>query len=499
MTMEYQYQKKNITRDLKDIQKTFEHVLAADLWQMDNEKLNSTVKGIMHLPVIVGIKIHSVDGKYLAVGGIIKQNSKVGNVGMNVNLLGLNDVQANVRQGEVYKYQVFEHHFPITYTRNDKTRKLAQATIYSNASVILRRIKLGFLLLAVSTVIKIIVLWLMFMLLFKVFLRNPLAALTDATRQVDLDDLEKAKVKIKGSEKDELGVLGKSFNSMIENLQTSLDQRKHSEQQREKLFLTVEAQNQQLEANQQELSLKNEELQSIVYISSHDLKTPLVNINGFSAMLIEHCDEMKELLKKCATDTDTKKEITSLLNDGIPTDLEYIATSTKRMQRLIEGLLQVSRIGTVEIKTKNINMNDLVSEIIDNVKYKTEDLDAEIALEYLPDCTGNKHQITQVFTNLIDNALKYLSPKRKGRIKITGKTKNKESIYCIEDNGIGINPAYHGKVFEIYHRLDPQTSTEGDGLGLTIVRRILDRHKGRIWLESELEKGSKFFVAIPAK
>jgi light-regulated signal transduction histidine kinase (bacteriophytochrome) len=144
-------------------------------------------------------------------------------------------------------------------------------------------------------------------------------------------------------------------------------------------------------------------------------------------------------------------------------------------------------------------MNNVLSEIIDTVKYKTKDLDAEIVFENLPDCTGDKDQITQVFTNLIDNALNYLSPDRKGIISITGKTKNKENIYCIEDNGIGINPAYHGKVFEIYHRLNPQTSTEGDGLGLTIVRRILDRHKGRIWLESEPEKGSKFFIALPTK
>lgn len=313
-----------------------------------------------------------------------------------------------------------------------------------------------------------------------------------------------------------------------------ITERKQAEEEREKLFGTIEAQNQQLTASEQqlrasnqqlsaneqqlrasnqqtnalnqqliasqrELSLKNEELQSIVYISSHDLKTPLVNINGFSALLVEHCDDMKELLKKCDMDDEIKKAITSLLNEDIPTDLEYISTSAQRMKRLIEGLLQVSRIGTVEIKTRKINMNDVAGEIIDNVKYKTEDLSAKIVLEDLPDCTGDKDQITQVFTNLIDNALKYLSPDRKGRIKITGKTEDGKSIYCVEDNGMGIKQAYHGKVFEIYHRLNPRTSTEGDGLGLTIVRRILDRHKGTIRVESEPGKGSKFFVEIPTK
>ena len=120
-------------------------------------------------------------------------------------------------------------------------------------------------------------------------------------------------------------------------------------------------------------------------------------------------------------------------------------------------------------------------------------------MEDLPDCIGDNNQTTQVFTNLIDNALKYLSPKRRGRIKITGKTENNNSVYCIEDNGIGIREDYYGKIFEIYHRLNPRTSTEGDGLGLTIVRRILDRHEGKIWVESEPDKGTKFFVEIPAK
>lgn len=262
----------------------------------------------------------------------------------------------------------------------------------------------------------------------------------------------------------------------------------------EEVILTNER---QLNELNQQLSLKNEELQSIVYISSHDLKTPLVNINGFSALLIEHCEKMKELLNKCDIDAETKKEITVLLNDDIPTDLDYISTSTQRMERLIEGLLQVSRIGTVKIEVQKINMKDLVAEIINNVKYKMEELGAEITFEDLPDCTGDKNQITQVFMNLIDNSLKYLSGDRKGWITITGKTKDKESIYRVKDNGIGINPAYQGKIFEIYHRLNPQTATEGDGLGLTIVQRVLDRHKGRIWVESEEGKGSKFFVALP--
>ena len=295
----------------------------------------------------------------------------------------------------------------------------------------------------------------------------------------------------------QLRASNQQLSASEQQLQASNQQLSANEQQLRASNQQTNALNQQLIANQRELGLKNEELQSIVYISSHDLKTPLVNINGFSALLIEHCEKMKELLNKCDIDAETKKEITVLLNDDIPTDLDYISTSTQRMERLIEGLLQVSRIGTVKIEVQKINMKDLVAEIINNVKYKMEELGAEITFEDLPDCTGDKNQITQVFMNLIDNSLKYLSGDRKGWITITGKTKDKESIYRVKDNGIGINPAYQGKIFEIYHRLNPQTATEGDGLGLTIVQRVLDRHKGRIWVESEEGKGSKFFVALP--
>jgi len=313
-----------------------------------------------------------------------------------------------------------------------------------------------------------------------------------------LKTVEASNLRLVASEQ-QLRASNQQLGASEQQLRASNQQLHANEQQLRASNQQANALNQQLIANQRELSLKNEELQSIVYISSHDLKTPLVNIAGFSEVLSEHCAEMKGMLNKCDTDAETQKAITSLLNEDIPTDLDYISTSAHRMKRLIEGLLQVSRIGTVELKPEKINMSAVVGEILNNVKYKTEELGAEIVLEDLPDCTGDKHQITQVFTNLIDNSLKYLRCDKKGCIKITGKTEKAKNIYCVEDNGVGIKKAYYGKIFEIYHRLNPQEAIEGDGLGLTIVRRILDRHKGRIWVESEADKGSKFFVEIPVK
>jgi signal transduction histidine kinase len=121
-----------------------------------------------------------------------------------------------------------------------------------------------------------------------------------------------------------------------------------------------------------------------------------------------------------------------------------------------------------------------------------------VVLEELPGCVGDRDQIDQAFSNLLNNAVKYLHPKRKGLIKIWGRQEGSMSVYCVEDNGVGIPPEHQDRVFEIFHRVDPAGGVAGDGLGLSIVSRILDRHQGRIWLESEPGKGSKFFVALPA-
>ena len=115
----------------------------------------------------------------------------------------------------------------------------------------------------------------------------------------------------------------------------------------------------------------------------------------------------------------------------------------------------------------------------------------------LPSCFGNDDQITQMFSNLLNNALKYLDPSRPGKIHITGRQEGDRIIYCVADNGIGIPVKYQKRVFEIFHRLNPE-DTNGEGLGLTIVSKIIGSHGGDIWIESEPGKGSRFFISLSA-
>jgi signal transduction histidine kinase len=142
-------------------------------------------------------------------------------------------------------------------------------------------------------------------------------------------------------------------------------------------------------------------------------------------------------------------------------------------------------------------MNKVMSNVLDVFEFRFQTIDTEVEMGDLPPCLGDETQIGQVFANLVDNALKYRNSDRPGIIRISGRNEGEEVIYCVEDDGLGIAPEHQQKIYEIFHRLNPDQN-HGEGLGLTIVHRILDRHRGKIWVESEPGHGSKFFVSLPA-
>jgi signal transduction histidine kinase len=168
------------------------------------------------------------------------------------------------------------------------------------------------------------------------------------------------------------------------------------------------------------------------------------------------------------------------------------------MDSLLSGLLRLSRLGRAALNMKQLDMNKLMSDVVASFEFQVKEMGATLEVEELPPCMGDETQINQVFSNLLDNALKFLDPSRPGVIKISGNEEKNQVVYCVKDNGIGIGEKDKETIFEIFRRLNP-VDKPGEGLGLTIVRKILDRHEGRIWVESDLGKGSKFFAALPAK
>ncbi|MGN6643965.1 MAG: sensor histidine kinase [Verrucomicrobiota bacterium] len=247
----------------------------------------------------------------------------------------------------------------------------------------------------------------------------------------------------------------------------------------------------------QTLAEKNKELETIVYIASHDLRSPLVNIQGFSQELSHACHTLRQRLATGETGATELADVQRLLVEEIPEALEFIQAGVVKIDTLLAGFLRYSRLGRAALKIEPMDVNAMLSTIVQAMEFQVKRSGVDLQIEKLPDCLGDATLINQVFTNLLENALKYLSPKRPGKITISGRVEKGRAIYSVRDNGVGIAPEHQGKIFEIFHRLNPRES-EGEGLGLTITQRILERHNGKIWVESEPDQGAVFFVSLLA-
>ncbi len=233
-----------------------------------------------------------------------------------------------------------------------------------------------------------------------------------------------------------------------------------------------------------------------MHVISHDLRAPIVTIQGFCQELTMACDRLKTLFEEEAMSDGARESINPLVTQDIPEAVRFIRAGADSVNTVTSGILRFIRLGQIDIQWERLDMNRLMMGIVSSMEFQLKEKGVVLQIEDLPDCMGDEVLITQVFANLIDNAQKYLEPSRPGEMTISGKIANGSSAYAITDNGIGIPQEQHARIFQVFNRLNPQYG-KGEGLGLAIVQRIIDRHQGKIEVESLPGKGTTFHVFFP--
>ena len=226
-----------------------------------------------------------------------------------------------------------------------------------------------------------------------------------------------------------------------------------------------------------ELEAANKELEAFSYSVSHDLRTPVRHIDGFAEML--------------------DKSVGSSLSEKDKRYLNLIVNSAKQMNRLIDDLLDFSRMGRSEMQRTQVNLQDLLENVIQGLQPEFEGRNIIWEKGPLPEVQADSSLLRQVFSNLLFNAIKYTRPRNPAKIEIGYRVEAGETVIFVRDNGVGFDMQYAGKLFGVFQRLHRKEEFEGTGIGLANVRRIITRHGGRTWAEGKVDGGATFYFTLP--
>lgn len=248
-----------------------------------------------------------------------------------------------------------------------------------------------------------------------------------------------------------------------------------------------------------DLKRANDEIQRFAYIVSHDLRSPLVNVLGFTSELHASLKPLNDLLDKAEKSAPAvvSEDARVAVREDLPEAIGFIRTSTQKMDRLINAILQLSRQGQRIITPEKLNMASVLGGVADGVRHRLGEAGAQIAVEGdVPDIVSDRLAIEQIFGNLVDNSVKYLKPGRPGDIRLRGWREPGRVVFEVQDNGRGVAPKDHERIFDLFRRAGAQDQP-GEGLGLAHVRALVYRLGGVITCASELDQGATFRISLP--
>ncbi|MCW3104125.1 MAG: hypothetical protein JWO09_2565 [Bacteroidetes bacterium] len=261
---------------------------------------------------------------------------------------------------------------------------------------------------------------------------------------------------------DELDAIAVGLNTMAEELKSAQESEEYSRNL--------------LEAKASELETVNKELEAFTYSVSHDLRSPLRAIHGYTKIILD--------------------DYAGKFDDSGRDMMQSVMRNAKKMGQLIDDLLTFSRTGRKELQKKEIDMKELATSILGEVKAAFPAFNAKVTIFDLPPANADYSLISQVFVNLISNAIKYSSTTPNPEITIGATERKDETVYYISDNGVGFDMQYYDKLFGVFQRLHSAEEFEGTGVGLALIKRIITRHGGKIWAESKPGKGATFYFTL---
>ncbi len=279
----------------------------------------------------------------------------------------------------------------------------------------------------------------------------------------------------------EMGYTNLVIKEEAKKLEKEISERKRAELEKEKL--------------NRELVEKEREMENFLYVTTHDLRGPLVNIQGFTQNLERYTGELRAVLARTSMAPEAKEELNKLAGGSIPKALNFVLESSRKMDALITALLSVSRLGRVEMKPETVEMNGLMKKILVSLRYQLEEAGGKIKCGSLPPCKADPEAVSQLFVNLLDNAVKYRHKDRAPVIELSGEVKGGRVVYTLADNGSGIPRGELRDIWNVFYRA---SGKKGEGIGLPIAKRIAEKNGGDIRVESREGEGSVFYVELPA-